>query len=490
MSTENEIIINEVLCYISNRIDVIDEQAITQICTNSFSEKEIENAKAVICENLGTRITTRKGDSRSVKNVQDIIKTLKETEPDHLPIFVARDLHKIPPVTFDHLDVTKILKELTSLKTEVTQMKMNLITKSEITEMQNDMVSIKMKLCEQHKPTQQSDVVEDQHSDYGGRQEKIQKKVPSSHSTNIQTTATDVLCTKESVESRIVDTKVKASTHTSSYRDVVAAPRENNNRNDSDGFQLVTKRKKNTQRNMRGKGHADDLLQAVPTTSALYISRETWLMPHDLGFLSEIDEDFLYHGISGVNASEGILKGRPYGGVALLWRKNLFQQTNIIDTAEENSRVVAIKFKINNLFFIAMSVYMPCDCSDNLTEFTSTLSAMSAVVESCDVQMVYMLGDYNAHPDSLFGRELGAFCEEMDWRCSDIDMLDMQSTFTFISDVHGSVKWLDHCVCTISASRTIVKCEILYDVSWSDHLPLRLCCKFDMNIPPPKNHYE
>ncbi|VVC99823.1 unnamed protein product [Leptidea sinapis] len=129
MSTD-DIIINEVLCNISYRIEVIDEQAITQICTTCFSEKGIENAKTVIYENLGTRITTRKGDSRSLKNVQDIIKMLKETDPDRLPIFVARDLHKIPPVTFDHLHVTKILKELTSLRTEVTQMKMNMIAKS------------------------------------------------------------------------------------------------------------------------------------------------------------------------------------------------------------------------------------------------------------------------------------------------------------------------------------------------------------------------
>ncbi|VVC98352.1 unnamed protein product [Leptidea sinapis] len=175
MSTENDIIINEVLCYISNRIDVIDEQAITQICTTSFSEKVIENAKTRIYENLGTRITTRKEDSRSVKNIENIIKMLKETNPDRLPIFVARDLHKIPPVTFDHLDVTKILKELTSLRTEVTQMKLNMIAKSEITEIQNDMVTIKMKLCNQQNPlctTKQTDDLQVQHSDYDGSHKK------------------------------------------------------------------------------------------------------------------------------------------------------------------------------------------------------------------------------------------------------------------------------------------------------------------------------
>ncbi|VVD00243.1 unnamed protein product [Leptidea sinapis] len=91
--------------------------------------------------------------------------------------------------------------------------------------------------------------------------------------------------------------------------------------------------------------------------SSFYNLVKTWLMPHDLSFLSEIDENFLLiKEISGVNASEGILR---------------------------------------------VCTLLPCDCSDNLPEFTSTLGAMSAVVESCDVQMVYMLGDYNAHPDSF-----------------------------------------------------------------------------------------
>ncbi|VVC98351.1 unnamed protein product, partial [Leptidea sinapis] len=96
--------------------------------------------------------------------------------------------------------------------------------------------------------------------------------------------------------------------------------------------------------------------------------QETWLMPHNLGFLSEIDENFLHHGISGVNASEGILRGRP------------FQQTKyIIDTNDESSRVVAIKFKINNLLFIAMSVFVN-EVSDDFGCFATSSVDDSKVV--------------------------------------------------------------------------------------------------------------
>eukprot|EP00058_Branchiostoma_floridae_P002925 XP_002588413.1 hypothetical protein BRAFLDRAFT_63362 [Branchiostoma floridae] len=50
---------------------------------------------------------------------------------------------------------------------------------------------------------------------------------------------------------------------------------------------------------------------------------EHWLLPQDLHLLSELDDDYLAFGTSPVNTEEGILQGRPYGGVAVLWRQNI-----------------------------------------------------------------------------------------------------------------------------------------------------------------------
>lgn len=49
--------------------------------------------------------------------------------------------------------------------------------------------------------------------------------------------------------------------------------------------------------------------------------QETWLLPHDISSLGDIDENFAFTGVSAVDTSAGILRGRPHGGVALLWRK-------------------------------------------------------------------------------------------------------------------------------------------------------------------------
>ncbi|PZC71443.1 hypothetical protein B5X24_HaOG213383 [Helicoverpa armigera] len=49
-------------------------------------------------------------------DVMDVITLLKETDPDDVPTFVVKDLNKLPPVTFDHVDVTSLLKDIVFLK--------------------------------------------------------------------------------------------------------------------------------------------------------------------------------------------------------------------------------------------------------------------------------------------------------------------------------------------------------------------------------------
>lgn len=59
----------------------------------------------------------------------------------------------------------------------------------------------------------------------------------------------------------------------------------------------------------------------------------------------------------------------------------------------------------------------------------------------------------------------------------------LQNVFTYISDAHGCVRWLDHCVVTEDAKRTVVEVRVLKDVAWSDHLALEVSCDFDVLAP-------
>lgn len=120
------IIVNEFLSFVQNKIDVLDELSVIQICTSNFSEQEIEEGKNVLYSSCGNGLKNvqRKGDDKKKKNVKNVIKLLKEIEPQLQPSFVAKDLNRLPPVSFDYVDVTRLLKDITMLKSEITSLKL------------------------------------------------------------------------------------------------------------------------------------------------------------------------------------------------------------------------------------------------------------------------------------------------------------------------------------------------------------------------------
>lgn len=207
--------------------------------------------------------------------------------------------------------------------------------------------------------------------------------------------------------------------------------------------------------------------------------QETWLLPHDLPLLSTIDDDFGCTGTSAVDTAAGILSGRPYGGVAVLWRKSVFEKVSVIEC--DNVRVCGIKATVSGKSIVICSIYMPTNSYDNIVEFTECLGVVRSIVEaeeSMGVEAFYLLGDFNAHPNELFYNEMLDFCIEQDWLCIDVNMCPT-TTFTYHSDIHGCDRWLDHCIVTESARDTIVKVHVQYDVFWSDHYPLIVRCNLN-----------
>lgn len=102
------IVICEVLAFIQNKLDVMDELSLIRICESAFSAEHIELAKSLLFESLQKSVTIRKRQGKTQRNLDDIVTLLKETDPENIPIFVARDLEKLPPITFDHIDVTPL----------------------------------------------------------------------------------------------------------------------------------------------------------------------------------------------------------------------------------------------------------------------------------------------------------------------------------------------------------------------------------------------
>ncbi|KAJ8715354.1 hypothetical protein PYW07_009836 [Mythimna separata] len=123
----NNLVVNELLAFLQQKLDVMDEVSAVQICATNFSEEDIAAAKLMLFTVLNKRdqmVSRRRDGTR--KSIQDIITLFKETDPDDVPTFVAKELHKLPPVTFDHVDVTTLLKDIVFLKASLADVQMKL----------------------------------------------------------------------------------------------------------------------------------------------------------------------------------------------------------------------------------------------------------------------------------------------------------------------------------------------------------------------------
>jgi hypothetical protein len=70
----------------------MDEDSISRICVTAFSQSDVVTAKKLLYESLSKTMKTRKRDGKTVRDIDDILCTLKEADPEVLPVFVAREL--------------------------------------------------------------------------------------------------------------------------------------------------------------------------------------------------------------------------------------------------------------------------------------------------------------------------------------------------------------------------------------------------------------
>ncbi|VVD05298.1 unnamed protein product [Leptidea sinapis] len=67
-----------------------------------------------------------------------MITVFNTIDPEQIPMFVAYEIHKWPPLCFDHVDVTKLLKHLLVLQSDVNAFKSDYVTKEQLKDMKLD----------------------------------------------------------------------------------------------------------------------------------------------------------------------------------------------------------------------------------------------------------------------------------------------------------------------------------------------------------------
>ena len=92
---------------------------------------------------------------------------------------------------------------------------------------------------------------------------------------------------------------------------------------------------------------------------------ETWLLHDNLGELGNIHDQYMYTGTSGTDSNSRILRGRPSGGTAILFKKS--SSKFIVPLKLKHKRISGVKITTeSNFSYVLLAIYMPCDNFSNM----------------------------------------------------------------------------------------------------------------------------
>ena len=69
-------------------------------------------------------------------------------------------------------------------------------------------------------------------------------------------------------------------------------------------------------------------LESLLDSSDIVLLQETWLRDFELPQLGNLHCDFYAKGLSSMDSTEAVISGRPYGAIAILWRKQIAKFCN------------------------------------------------------------------------------------------------------------------------------------------------------------------
>jgi len=210
----------------------------------------------------------------------------------------------------------------------------------------------------------------------------------------------------------------------------------------------------------------------------IVLLQEHWLLPFELGMLNEIHSDFMSFGVSAVDTSVNVLKGRPYGGTAILYNKVFSNAISVVNCHE--SRMCAINIQTNYGPMLIVNVYMPTDLSDDnsYAEYVDMCTKIITVFSDSDAVSIVAAGDFNCRTDSRFHKIFVQFLADHDLIC--IDHHQLNNVFTYVSDDGLRSSWIDHIICSKYLSHNFTDVKVLYGMVCSDHRPI--CAKLMCSV--------
>ena len=119
------VVINELLCYVLNKIDSVPVDTLTRLVSENFPEDETETAKNLLSIHVEDSLKAgkRRGQNKKKLDLEEIVKMVVECDRTSLPSFVALKLSKLPPISVDCIDVSAMMRRQQVMEVEMSSMK-------------------------------------------------------------------------------------------------------------------------------------------------------------------------------------------------------------------------------------------------------------------------------------------------------------------------------------------------------------------------------
>jgi exonuclease III len=198
--------------------------------------------------------------------------------------------------------------------------------------------------------------------------------------------------------------------------------------------------------------------------------QEHWLTPANL---YKLDIDFPEYVAIGKSAmdlcvEQGPLRGRPFGGVTTLVKRDLYKYVHILYCAD---RYVVIRF----MDYIVLNIYMPCvGTKDRFLIIENILQEISEYLICLYGETIVIGGDLNADLNSTEHASvaINSFLSDNNLcRCDSLNSNQIESNYTYFNDALGHYSVIDY---FITSDLCKVTCYNVVEpsVNLSDHRPI------------------
>ena len=122
MATSNPgMVMNELLCFCFNMLDCMAQSLLQKICVEFYNDAARDEVmKHNEDESLRNKLLRkRKGTAKKSSSMKDILDTVRSNDSSVFPVYVARSLGNIQPVTKNCVNMTSMMVELGQLRAEV-----------------------------------------------------------------------------------------------------------------------------------------------------------------------------------------------------------------------------------------------------------------------------------------------------------------------------------------------------------------------------------